>query len=528
MPSAGLRFLFTPVATLPPLAWCAELHRGDPRIAVRHGLLVETRDGGFFEGVWDAAFDEFGFAGAVSTMGSGACHEGSHIRFVAPSHTYESLCSLAEGDCLWISNSPAFALASAGDGPDIRYPFYHRDLLALQRRGITGDEPASFPTACRRRLLLHAATDLLIDRELSILVRPRPGRPAPRDFASYRAQLAESIAALLHNATDPARTKRLRCAATISAGYDSPAIGVLAAEAGLRQAITFESPEGSADSGRAIAEALGMQVHGIPPGRWRDLPEGLDAEFLVSSSGWAMFPLASLAEAWSNSVIFLGTMGDELWRRDRRDVLDSLARPNEFQPCYAGLREYRLRAGIVFVHGPTISATNASAIRCITRADDMLPWSVGGKYDRPIPRRIVETAGISREQFGQAIHMTIDTQTPEILRRLKRSSFAPFVKQTAKRLPLLQRRRLLFQWHAGPALAGISLKAAQLLHGAGRRLKLPALDRAGKAAVIRVTRRQWHEPMPILYTFHWAMAELIGRYRNAGAGGSVAAADSCR
>jgi hypothetical protein len=387
MPSAGLRFLFTPVATLPPLAWCAELHRGDPRIAVRHGLLVETRDGGFFEGVWDAAFDEFGFAGAVSTMGSGACHEGSHIRFVAPSHTYESLCSLAEGDCLWISNSPAFALASAGDGPDIRYPFYHRDLLALQRRGITGDEPASFPTACRRRLLLHAATDLLIDRELSILVRPRPGRPAPRDFASYRAQLAESIAALLHNATDPARTKRLRCAATISAGYDSPAIGVLAAEAGLRQAITFESPEGSADSGRAIAEALGMQVHGIPPGRWRDLPEGLDAEFLVSSSGWAMFPLASLAEAWSNSVIFLGTMGDELWRRDRRDVLDSLARPNEFQPCYAGLREYRLRAGIVFVHGPTISATNASAIRCITRADDMLPWSVGGKYDRPIPRR---------------------------------------------------------------------------------------------------------------------------------------------
>jgi len=29
---------------------------------------------------------------------------------------------------------------------------------------------------------------------------------------------------------------------------------------------------------------------------------------------------------------------------------------------------------------------------------------------------------------------------------------------------------------------------------------------------IRITRWQWHEPMPVLYTFHWAMGELIRRY----------------
>ena len=526
MASGGLRFVFTPLAGLPPLAWCAELRRGDPDVIIRHGLLVETRDEGFFEGVWDAPFGKFGFAAAAATMGSGACREESHIRFVAPSHTYESLCSLTEGNRLFLSNSLPFALAAAGDGPDLRYPYYHRDLLALQRRGITGNEPASLPTAGGRRLLLHAASDLLIDRELSILLQPRPGLPVPRDFAGYRAQLAGSIAALFGNAGDPARTKRLRCAVTISAGYDSPAIGVLAAEAGLRQAITFESPQALADSGRAIAGALGMKVHGIPPGRWRDLPAGLDAEFLACSSGWAMFPMASLAEAWSNSVIFLGTMGDELWRRDRQDVLDSLARPRELQPCYAGLREFRLRAGIVFVHGPTIGATNAAAIRRITEADDMPAWSVDSKYDRPIPRRILETAGIPRRMFGQAIHMTIDTQTSEILRRLKALSFSRFLAETAELLPRLQRWRLLFQWHAGPALTEISLTAARLVHGAGRRLKLPALERAGKAAVIRITRRQWHEPMPILYTFHWAMAQLIERYRDAGR--SVAAIDSCR
>ena len=31
----------------------------------------------------------------------------------------------------------------------------------------------------------------------------------------------------------------------------------------------------------------------------------------------------------------------------------------------------------------------------------MRPWSVGGGYDRPIPRRIAEEAGVPRQHFGQ-------------------------------------------------------------------------------------------------------------------------------
>ncbi|MCZ7628807.1 MAG: acyl-CoA dehydrogenase family protein [Microthrixaceae bacterium] len=30
----------------------------------------------------------------------------------------------------------------------------------------------------------------------------------------------------------------------------------------------------------------------------------------------------------------------------------------------------------------------------------MAPWSIGGRYDRPIPRRIVEEAGVERRLFG--------------------------------------------------------------------------------------------------------------------------------
>ena len=31
----------------------------------------------------------------------------------------------------------------------------------------------------------------------------------------------------------------------------------------------------------------------------------------------------------------------------------------------------------------------------------MRPWSIGGAYDRPIPRRIAEEAGVPRDLFGQ-------------------------------------------------------------------------------------------------------------------------------
>ena len=301
------RFTYRPNDALPTLAWCAELRRGESDVIVSHGPLVETREQGFFEGVWDGPFAEFGFGSAAAVMGSGGCREGPYARFVAPSHTYESLVSLSLGNRLLVSNSIAFALAIAGDGPDLRYPYYHRDLLQLQRRGITGDNPAAIPTARGRQLQLHAATDLLIDRQLTLATRPQRRLPAPRDFAAYRRQLAEGISAILDNAGDAARRNQLRRAATISAGYDSPATAVLAAEAGLRDAVTFETVSeaagnsaGLGDSGRAMAERLGMRVEAIEPGAWRRLPGYPDLEFLACSSGWAMLPMAGLAGPWRN------------------------------------------------------------------------------------------------------------------------------------------------------------------------------------------------------------------------------------
>jgi hypothetical protein len=50
---------------------------------------------------------------------------------------------------------------------------------------------------------------------------------------------------------------------------------------------------------------------------------------------------------------------------------------------------------------PAIAARRDAEIIAIGRTPEMTPFSIGGDYDRPICRRILEEAGVSRALFGQ-------------------------------------------------------------------------------------------------------------------------------
>ena len=513
--SWAIRLGFRQIDALAPLAWCAEITREHGDAVVVHGPLVETAPGAFFEGVWDGPFGEFGAAGACTTMGTGGASTGDGIHFVAPSHTYESLVTLAGDDRLWVSNSIALALAVSDDGPDRTYPWYHRDLLGLQRLGITGERPLSLPTRRGRRLFLHAATDLSVGPDLIVVTRPRPQPPVPGDFAEYRALLAGTVAALVRNATDPARTRPLQVATTTSTGYDSTASSVLASEAGVGTSITFDRDRRGvpADCGRAIAERLGLRVEVHDTGSWRQSPDSVIAEFVAGTSGWAMLPMAALAPSRTGSLVFLGTLGDELWRRERADVDRALARPHDDEPAPAGLREFRLRAGIVFAHVPTIGAIHARTIHAIGRSPEMEPWTLHNEYDRPIPRRIVEEAGVPRAAFGQTSWNTIDTQTPEILARLRAAGFDDFLDESARQLPRQWAWRLRLKRYGGDRVLRAAARHGATWWGRGHRYGLRPVADAGQWAVATITRWQWHRSLPALYTFHWGTEALVRRYR---------------
>ena len=67
--------------------------------------------------------------------------------------------------------------------------------------------------------------------------------------------------------------------------------------------------------------------------------------------------------------------------------------------------ELRLRVGFLNLAPYFVSWQHLDAIQRLSGLPEMTPYRVGGAYDRPLPRRIVEEAGVPREAFGQVKRM---------------------------------------------------------------------------------------------------------------------------
>jgi hypothetical protein len=83
-------------------------------------------------------------------------------------------------------------------------------------------------------------------------------------------------------------------------------------------------------------------------------------------------------------------------------------------------------------------------ITAISLSPEMQPWSVASDYDRPIPRRIVEAAGVPRPLFGQRKRAQVrfygDPRSP-VLRTQFREYLATRVAELSWRLTAMERLR---------------------------------------------------------------------------------------
>ena len=59
-----------------------------------------------------------------------------------------------------------------------------------------------------------------------------------------------------------------------------------------------------------------------------------------------------------------------------------------------------MKSGFINVPVPHIYARSLKDIVKISRSPEMKGWRLNTTYDRPIPRRIAESAGVKRELFG--------------------------------------------------------------------------------------------------------------------------------
>jgi hypothetical protein len=64
---------------------------------------------------------------------------------------------------------------------------------------------------------------------------------------------------------------------------------------------------------------------------------------------------------------------------------------------------------------PYIGARSRKSLFDLANSEAMRPWSIGGTYDRPIPRRLGEDAGVPRDRFGQRKLATIVEFLPPYL-----------------------------------------------------------------------------------------------------------------
>ncbi len=376
------------------------MHRNSGPVEVLHGPWVETREDRFFEGAWDGSFQAGAFDDAVTFVGSGGRIDGDRMLFAAPTHKLDRIQSVVAGDTLYFSNSMVLLLARAGEEIDIGHPGYFFDYLRYFRAGIRIKvKPIRLRSG--NSAYFHDCANIAVNRDLSLQRLEKPVRPPPTCYAEYAAFLEETAQRVSANATDPARNPVFQPLAAISRGYDSVAVAALASRANCRQAVTFRhsGQRMREDSGTEIAARLGMEVQEYDRTDCTKLPGFPDVEFFpnMPHPGKA---LTVFEERLTGALFFDGQGGEDLWAM-RPATGPLLQEPMTQRMSGSAMGEFRLRVGFVRFPVACCGAIHAPMLARISRSGEMRAWSVGGRYDRPIARRLAEERGVPRHLFGQ-------------------------------------------------------------------------------------------------------------------------------
>lgn len=497
--------------TLPPLAWLLEIDGAPERHRLLCGSSVILSERAFFEGAWPGALAAMDFAEKPEAFGSGGVLSADGWTVVPPSHTLESVFTCREGAKRFISNSLPFLLAHRGDSLDPTFLDYHRvffDILG----GLT-HSPIRFPSRRCAEIRGYYYENLTIGADLAITVAPKPRAPGFAAFADYRAYLAAVVEAVLDNAADPLRPNPYRPLATISQGYDSPACAALAREAGCRDAVTHGTARRAfgvvdSDSGVEIARALDMAVTEIDRGAYLER-EGLvapEAEFLCHGLEGTDVNYLAFEPKMRHCVLFTGCHGDTMW--DKHKVPSDAIKRGDLDG--GSLGEYRRRLDFIHLPLPYVGALRHHDVVAISNAAEMAPYSIGGDYDRPIPRRILEEAGVPREAFGQAKKATSISFfgfQPGLVERLTPSTRRALAACAARWHPSLGARLRLRRNEAIAILVAVIRLVEKKAHPA-RLLGLePRLEK-----ILHVLDTRNLDTPETVRALHWSMAEMIRRY----------------
>lgn len=391
---SGWQLDYRPSAELPPLAWLARVRPALGTVTVDCGLSVRREAVGFAEGAWAGPAEVAALAGATTVFGSGIVAGGDELVVVPPSHNLEAVYSAAQPSELLIANSLVALLVASGLAldPDADYPA----RFGLTRRGIASS-PIALPTL-GAPIRLDFFENVAIDRAGRLVQRPKPREAPFASFADYRDRLRAALAALMENAAG------YETVVALSSGYDSTALAALVGGVGGRRAVGLRTarlfrragPLEIDDSGAPTAERLGLAMTMAERLAYRERADLPEAEFLASGMSGEEVVFSGLEESLRRSLLITGTWPAWIW------IKGAPNEPNLERDDMSGssMTEFRLRLDCIYVPLAFFGATAQPSIAAISDQDDMRRYSVGGAYDRPIPRRLAEEAGVPRGSFA--------------------------------------------------------------------------------------------------------------------------------
>lgn len=509
--AAEVRLRATCDLSLPPMAWCVRLRRGND-VELLCGGSVEVCDNGFFEGAWAGEAEAFDFTSTAEVFGSGGRVTDDELIIVTPSHTLERVQFIQRRDETLISNSLVLLLTAASAELDPYHSAYASDFTRIVHYGI-----AAFDTAIplrfsglpkdavegRSEAHLIYLKNICLRRDGRIAFVAKPATPPFETFDEYVALLGDVLQKTMVNAASPHRKTRYSPLASVSTGYDSPAVAALARRAGCEKAVTFTharadgKSSAESDSGKPIADVLRYQLKEFDREAYRNINSFPEAEFLATGMSGEDVNLLALETDLHHSVFFTGFHGGHAW--DMHSHPDDLLRSKDMSG--ASMNEFRLRVDFVHLPAPFIGAHRHPKIVEIANSDAMKRWSIGTDYDRPIPRRIAEDAGVPRAAFGQR-----NRATTALLHQHGDSAWTSPTRDAVRRYT--RQHKLPVRTRLSYVIDAMSESSRSFAYRVLRRLKLLRLAPALEEKPVEIHSHTRLGPLPII----WATERISARY----------------
>jgi hypothetical protein len=396
---------------LPPLAWICHIDIKGVRFDI--GNQVEQRGNLLFEGAWNGSFQDSSPEKSDFVFGSGAIIGKQNICFVTPKHSLESVFVLFDHQQkkLSVSNSMAFLLSRAQIKKNSRF----MKLLDASIEESSSRAAESGVDRYKNVIVKNEEHSLLRMTYFNFtinsggVIKPRwqPVKKYFTSFLGYESLLTRVMKSLIENTADAARLQRYSPISAVSQGYDSVAVSSLAKSCGVSRSVTLDvTVYGINDSGHKIAQQLGMSVDRAGHLLTSEI-DRMDVrlagdmakkafEFIATDGIGDDVAFLGFEKSIKNSLYFSGTYGDVVWKKTK-EVRNGLPK----KVFERSITEYRLRTGFINVPLISVGARHSAPVQKITNSQEMIgAYSVGGDYDRPIPRRIAEEAGVDRSLFG--------------------------------------------------------------------------------------------------------------------------------